>query len=260
MNFESELIEDFFVLTSRSAFTPTDIPGLALWLDGSDAATITLDGSNMVEQWNDKSGNGKHATQALILNRPSGTATINGLGAIGFDGTNDCLQVASLALPSSITIFLVYTQTNSTTKLFFMEHSADASSNDGFFVYGSAPSTTIRRSGSSNSNTPSPQTPTQGTAARQTTVMFDRTLAADGKIARYWRDGTESTMTPSGSNSGTTVASSTATTTLNIGSRNGGVAVPFQGLLGDVLVYDSALSSTNRQAVEAYLKAKWGTP
>lgn len=250
-----------FLLSNQSrAFTPTDIPGLALWLDASDASSITLDGSNMVEQWNDKSGNGKHATQALILNRPSGTATINGLGAIGFDGTNDCLQVASLALPSSITVFLVYTQTNSTTKPFLIEHSADTNSNDGFFFYGANPSTTIRRSSSINSNTPSPQTPTQGTAARQATFMFDRTLAADGKIARFWRDGTESTMTPSGTNSGVTVASSTATTTLNIGSRNNGVAVPFQGLLGDVLVYDSALSSTNRQAVEAYLKAKWGTP
>ena len=244
----------------RSSFSPTGIPGLALWLDASDTATITLDGSNNVSQWNDKSGNGKHATQATTLNRPSGTATISGLGAIGFDGTNDCLQVASLALPSSITIFLVYTQTNSTTKLFFMEHSADAAANDGVFVYGSIPSTTIRRSGAATSNTPAPQTPTQGTAARQTTVMFDRTLAADGKIARFWRDGTESTMVASGTNSGVTVASSTATTTLNIGSRNGGASLPFQGSLGDLLIYDSALSSTNRQAVEAYLKAKWGTP
>ena len=141
-----------------------------------------------------------------------------------------------------------------------MEHSADASSNDGFFVYGSAPSMSIRRTGFQNSNTPSPQTPTQGTAARQATFMFDRTLAADGKIARYWRDGTESTMVPSATNSGVTVGSSTATTTLNIGSRNGGAAVPYQGSLGDLLIYDSALSATNRQAVEAYLKAKWGTP
>lgn len=90
--------------------------------------------------------------------------------------------------------------------------------------------------------------------------MFDRTLAADGKIARFWRDGTESTMTPSGTNGGVTVASSTATTTLNIGSRNNGASLAFQGSLGDLLIYDSALSSTNRQAVEAYLKAKWSTP
>ena len=87
MNFESELIEDFFLLSNQSrAFTPTDIPGLALWLDASDAATITLDGSNNVSQWSDKSGNARHVTQATILNRPTpSTATLTGLTAIKFE-------------------------------------------------------------------------------------------------------------------------------------------------------------------------------
>ncbi len=70
----------------RSSFSPTGIPGLALWLDASDAATITLDGSNNVSQWNDKSGNARHVTQATILNRPTpSTATPTGLTAIKFE-------------------------------------------------------------------------------------------------------------------------------------------------------------------------------
>ena len=86
MNFESELIEDFFLLSNGGSFSPTDIPGLALWLDASDAATITLDGSNNVSQWNDKSGNARHVTQATVMNRPTpSTATLNGLTAIKFE-------------------------------------------------------------------------------------------------------------------------------------------------------------------------------
>lgn len=241
-------------------FRPDQINGLTLWLDATDPSTITLDGSNNVSRIADKSPARYLASQGTSANMPSGLATINGRPAIGFDGTNDCLQIPSLALTPTMTIFAVYTQTNSTTKLFFMEHSANANSNDGFFVYGSAPSMAISRSGSMNSNTPSPQTPTQGTAARQTTFMFDRTLAADGKIARYWRDGTESTMVPEASNSGVTVGSSTVTTTLNIGSRNNGASVQFQGSLGELLIYADALNSPRRMSVEAYLKAKWGTP
>ena len=42
----------------------------ALWLDAADADTITLDVSNNVEQWNDKSGNGRHATQGTAGSRP----------------------------------------------------------------------------------------------------------------------------------------------------------------------------------------------
>ena len=41
----------------------------ALWLDADDATTITKDGGNLVSQWNDKSGNARHVTQATAANR-----------------------------------------------------------------------------------------------------------------------------------------------------------------------------------------------
>lgn len=68
---------------SSAPFAPTSIAGLVLWLDASDASTVTLDGSNNVSQWNDKSGNARHATQATVLTRPNYvTAAQNGLNAI----------------------------------------------------------------------------------------------------------------------------------------------------------------------------------
>jgi hypothetical protein len=51
-------------------FSPPSIANLALWLDASDSSTITLDGSNNVSQWSDKSGNTRHATQATAGSRP----------------------------------------------------------------------------------------------------------------------------------------------------------------------------------------------
>ena len=45
-----------FVTSNLPFFGPKQVPGLALWLDASDATTITMSGAN-VTQWNDKSSN-----------------------------------------------------------------------------------------------------------------------------------------------------------------------------------------------------------
>jgi hypothetical protein len=72
-------------------WTPAQI-STALWLDASDAGTITLNGAN-VSQWNDKSGNGKHATQATAAAQPDFSATgLNGKPSINFAGTTDYLN------------------------------------------------------------------------------------------------------------------------------------------------------------------------
>ena len=64
-----------------SSWTPADIT-TALWLDAADSDTITLDDSDNVEQWADKSGNGYDAT-ATGSARPLLTASglsFNGSG------------------------------------------------------------------------------------------------------------------------------------------------------------------------------------
>jgi hypothetical protein len=54
---------------------------LALWLDAADASTITLNGSD-VSQWDDKSGNDRHAVQATAASQPEYTGQ-----HIQFDGS-----------------------------------------------------------------------------------------------------------------------------------------------------------------------------
>jgi hypothetical protein len=56
----------------------------ALWLDAADATTVTTV-SGAVSQWNDKSGNGRNATQGTAGNRPVYQASAqNGLNAVRF--------------------------------------------------------------------------------------------------------------------------------------------------------------------------------
>ena len=42
---------------TASAFTPLAVPGCALWLDGADQTSMTLNQSTLTN-WRDKSGNG----------------------------------------------------------------------------------------------------------------------------------------------------------------------------------------------------------
>lgn len=59
--------------------------GLAVWLDASDTDTIVLDGSNNVIELRDKSGNGRHVTSATAGLPPTlTTSTPNNLTAINF--------------------------------------------------------------------------------------------------------------------------------------------------------------------------------
>ncbi len=69
------------------AQTPDTIQGLQLWLDATDAGTINTSGG-FVTQWDDKSGNGFHATQADPNRQPVVAAgVLGGQNAIQFDTT-----------------------------------------------------------------------------------------------------------------------------------------------------------------------------
>lgn len=76
-------------------FAPTDLSNLLLWLDAADTASITESGG-LVSSWNDKSGNGHHATQSTGTRKPvTNSRTVNGLNCLDFDGTNDYLILPS---------------------------------------------------------------------------------------------------------------------------------------------------------------------
>lgn len=61
---------------------------LALWLDGSDAASI-IQTAGSINQWGDKSGTNNNATQATALKQPTvQVAAQNGLNTVRFTDTN----------------------------------------------------------------------------------------------------------------------------------------------------------------------------
>ena len=70
-------------------------PDLSFWVDAADQSTITI--ATGVSEWRDKSGNGRHFTQATGGFQPAYSQTqFLGRPGITFDGTDDNLRLASI--------------------------------------------------------------------------------------------------------------------------------------------------------------------
>lgn len=97
---------------NRSIASPLDLAGCVLWLDSTNSASITRDGSNKVSQWSDLSGAGNHPVQAVGANQPTYVASaVAGMPAVQFfnAGGGTWLESATGAVTGSSahTMFVV---------------------------------------------------------------------------------------------------------------------------------------------------------
>ena len=110
----------------RTITAPTDLPGCVLWLDASDVSSMTMDGSNNVSQWNDKSGAGNHGTQATASQRPVYTPNYAGgrAGLVAISANNTLLSLngtTGVVLSGACSIFIVCTQSSVVGKYIFSD-------------------------------------------------------------------------------------------------------------------------------------------
>ncbi len=85
------------------SFLPTSIGSIFWWYDASDTATITSDAAGSVSQWNDKSGNNYHATQAIASAQPiTGVSVINSKNGLFTNSNTQHMLVPTTA--STITL------------------------------------------------------------------------------------------------------------------------------------------------------------
>jgi len=224
-------------------FLPTDIAGLQLWLDANDASTLFQDaakttpagGGDVVGAWADKSGQGNDATQATTANKPTvSAAAINGINAILGDGTDDELDISVGPLTVE-TIFAVVTNNSS---------GSDRT------VLGVNASFRLRF----------PATGTNEIEYRYNAVNASISAGfteANANIFRAIYNGTQSNLSV---NDGIPDTQITAQAGHTWGQVFSGPTRYFSGLMGELLIYDSALSVGNIALILDYLKNKWGTP
>lgn len=225
----------WFIMSSTTGttngWTPDQL-STECWFDAFDTSTITLISGN-VSQWNDKSGNDRHASQGSETNRPVYNASgLNTRGVITFDGSNDSLSLTGSSFLSR-SIFAVF-------------NANDGASFSGFnWVFGSSTITKVPAIFGNaifgNGTTIYSSLPQQGAA--------DNTKYVDGIVSGDFSPLLEHKLFGAIANSDSASRSDWV-----IGNGDG----PWNGDIVELIVLSSVISTMDRQKLEGYLAWKWG--
>jgi hypothetical protein len=212
------------------AFVPTDISGCRLWLD---AGTLSLNNNDPVDLWEDGSAQGNDCTASGATRPTFKTNQLNGLPGVYFS-VGPYLESSTgvgISGTGGRTLFFVANNTNGWV-LASLGKSSNAWSPtaSNLFMWGYDPSYNVQWTGSQN---------------KVFTQMYSN------GILNNWEN---NVIKNENQNIGT-----------SFNTQNNGYYIgdwfphsrPLSGYLYEVIVYDTALSSTNRKSVEAYLLYKY---
>jgi hypothetical protein len=211
------------------AFSPRQIGGCLLWLDGADSSTVT--GTSPITAWTDKSGNGRTVT---ITSGPTyGTTTRNGLKTMYFNNNVISSSIASAVGTGDFTLIAVWYQssagTNTVLSLGTVASSSQSLGYSGnkynFYQYGSLES-----------------------AYNTTPTWVVQIGTRISSIKRLYITGNIGSVPASDS-------FNVSDTTVTIGK---GDNFAITGEIAEIMVYTGTMSDISRQLLESYLAQKWG--
>lgn len=221
--------------------------GLVLWLDASATATIAESGG-AVTQWQDRSPNANHVSQATAGMRPTlVTGAQNSRSIVRFDGTQELTAPDSPSLSvngQEITIFAAFKSTTSgqvENDIINKEQSWELALVGDTFSSAAA-TATPRNWGWIGSLHATPSTWHTGSWRRDSTTF---TWTLDGASA-------SAATTPTGTIWPTSDP-------LTIGGRALYTTYRWIGDLAEIIVVNRAVTDTERDTITNYLKAKWST-
>ena len=218
-------------IVNNPQFDPRLIPGCQLWLDAADTTSISFSSGSNVSTWTDKSGNGLNATVY------AGTTTYTVASGVTFNGSSS-LQVTYPASPTLESLFVIirFNSVSAQGNIF----SGIASGQREYLMYSPYSPGTIYLgrhstgpSGSING----------GTVTTGITYMLEYVFNGTGNTIAFYQ-------------SGTLTSSGVPQFTYSVGGSTSLIG-PYNGQIYEVIIYNTALTTTQRQQVEAYLAYKW---
>ena len=237
---------------------PTEIAGLALWLDANDLDTLWQDDGvtaadgdgDPVGRWDDKSGNDRHVSQATAGKRPVVKLDVqNGLNVVRFDaGSTQWMASAStqvVGADGTWTAFAVAEAANTTTYKNILDSD----------IY----TTRIAQFLRFNSN--DVEAIAFNTAKNNFNDLSGQTHDAEWVILTGVRTTTTVEAFLNGASNGAKATTGTPIATslpVYVGRYGQLETQLLSGDVGECLIYNSALSSDDQASVYEYLSQKWG--
>ncbi len=233
-------------------FSPSDLAGLKIWLKAD--AIVGLSDGDPVTTWSDSSGNGYDATQSSSGLKPLyKTSVVNGKPVVRFDGADDFLVTGGQSYAIQ-TIFVVYETSSIAYRGVFATRASsviggigNSDGNYGFAVSNSGGGITSTDAGATDSGAHSG-------------VWVDGVVGSHSDFDTYLVTAGVPVSAGNWHVVGCTRTSQSASGAkfFAIGDDPGVSSRELAGDLAEIIVYDSALSTGNRQSVEDYLGTKYG--
>jgi len=221
---------------------PLTISGLQLWLDASDASTITI--ATGVSQWRDKSGNNNNATQSIGSAQPTvQTAAQNGLNTIRFTASSSQrFLLTSTITPLSACTLICVVKRGGPSGANLVEVLGTTTGNYPFVFEWYSDTRFYAVISGRNTNTPGGYNSTAYNC-----VSCGVTSSASGSFFKL--NGSSLTTSQTGFSSTNNFDA--------LGYSDGSYA---NCEMAEICFYDTLLGASDVAKIETYLKAKWGTP
>ena len=224
----------------------------ALWLDAADPAGTGIAPANgsIISTWIDKSGTGNNGTS--YGNPTFVTSAFNGKPSILFNGSTQYFVGAITNTGNTVSVFAIVSM-NSGSQYgricsLAVTNNFDGGVSSAYFIplIRSSTNQSIqsgRYQGSGNVNV--------GPVAITYNVPFQAASIVDGTTNTLYLNGTSSASGSSTGNFGYTA--------YGIGAQPSNFQPEyFQGYISEIIIYNTALTTTQRQQIEGYLAWKWG--
>ena len=224
-------------------FTPTQISGCQLWLDGADPSGTGILPANeaTVSTWADKSGNGFNATAAP--SRTAGTYSTS-FRAVNFPTSTTGYITNYSAAPTNETMFVVFNNPSASFNNNILIGGVQGARSLGAAYNGNVGNSSVV----GNLNTQVAWLANVGTYTLGTTALVTSQFTTSTNTISL-NGGTAGSGGAPGFTAG-------RVTYLGVDATNG--SFYYIGYAMEIIFYNSVLNTTERQQVEGYLAWKWG--
>ena len=227
---------------------PQRSANLITWLRADAGVTYN---SGQVSLWADQSGNGNNAGQATSADQPTlSTGAINGLPALSFNGSSQFLQFGS-----------GFANFSSGASIFVVTNPATLGSYQTWVSFGNSGSNYLGLEQTSTSGSVSFYT-YSGSSSSAVTAASALSASQYQLVESVYNGTNTATIYNNGVQKGTGSSLLTAPTTpprtINYVGQFAGSGAYLNGQIAEILVYNTALSSVQRAAVESYIYSKYG--